>query len=273
MIDISCENKEKFISRILDFYKEQGRDLPWRKTTDPYAILVSEVMLQQTQVSRVVEKYIEWMRLFPTVDVLAHSSLQVVLRAWSGLGYNSRGKRLQDAARMIVEEFGGCVPVTIDNMQKLPGVGPYTARSVLIFAKNEDIATVDTNIRRIFIAEFGKYGVDEQTSDADLFLLAEELLPKSKSRDWHNALMDYGATILTARKTKIKPRTTQSTFKGSRREYRAKIIKYLTINNSITITQAQKLCSDCTYDVKEIIGELQKEGLVQKTKRGFCLQK
>lgn len=272
MISIGAKKKQEFTSRILDFYKREGRDLPWRKTTDPYTILVSEIMLQQTQVSRVIEKYTEWMKLFPTIDSLASASLQEVLRAWSGLGYNSRGKRLQDAAKMIMNDFSGRVPTTIDDMKKLPGVGPYTARSVLIFARNEDIATVDTNIRRIFIHEFKESGIDEQTSDANLFLLAQELLPTGQSRDWHNALMDYGATILTARKTKIKPKTTQSKFKGSRREYRAKIIKHLTNNKIISLRQAQELFSDCPYEFEEIFSELVKDELIIKTKKGYTLQ-
>lgn len=260
---------ESFQKKILTFYKKQGRDLPWRKTTDRYKIMVSEIMLQQTQVDRVIPKYEAWLEAFPDVEALAKAPLSKVLRLWSGLGYNSRAKRLQDAAKKVVEEYGRVIPDTPEELITLPGIGPYTARSILIFADNQDIATVDTNIRRIFIHEFK---LKETSSDKELFSLAEQVLPKGQSRDWHNALMDYGATYLTSRKTKIKPKSTQSKFKGSKRFYRGKIIKYLTENGVVSCKQAKELFPDCDHDLQEILESLKAEGLLASDKKKYMLK-
>lgn len=255
--------------KILQYYREHGRELPWRKTTDPYKILVSEVMLQQTQVSRVIPKYLEWLEQFPTIEKLATAPLKEVLRVWSGLGYNSRGKRLQDAAKYILEHFNGEIPKTVEELQQLPGIGPYTSRSILIFSQNADIATVDTNIRRILIHELQ---LDTTISDKELFHIAQKLLPKGKSREWHNALMDYGATILTARKTGIAAKTKQSTFKKSRRYYRGQILKILTQKESITKKRLEELYPDCPHDMQSILDELVEEGLIVKIKNKYIIQ-
>lgn len=247
--------------RLLTYYQEHGRDLPWRRTTDRYKILVSEIMLQQTQVDRVIPKYEAWLEAFPTLNALAGAPLSKVLQLWSGLGYNSRAKRLQDAANIIMKQYDGVVPDRIEELITLPGIGPYTARSVLIFADNQNIATVDTNIRRILIHECR---LKESISDKELFQLAETLVPKGKSRDWHNALMDYGATILTARKSGIKPKTTQSSFKDSKRYYRGQIIKYLTKNDGLHEQEMKKLFPGTKHDLKKIAEELAREGLVKK---------
>lgn len=261
---------EAFQEKILAFYKEHGRKLPWRETTDRYKVMVSEIMLQQTQVDRVIPKYEAWLKAFPHIEALAKAPLSKVLQLWSGLGYNSRAKRLQDAAKKVVEEYNGIIPKTPEELIKLPGIGPYTARSILIFADNQDLATVDTNIRRIFIHEFK---LAEQISDKELFKLAEDVLPKGKSRDWHNALMDYGATYLTSRKTKIKPKQAQSKFKGSKRFYRGRIIKHLTTQERITVEQAKVLFPDCEHDLREILAELKAEGLLAEKDGNYAINK
>lgn len=268
-MNITIKQKKAFQKKILSYYKEHGRDLPWRKTTNKYHILVSEIMLQQTQVSRVIEKYKEWLKMFPTVKALAQAPLKKVLATWSGLGYNSRGKRLWEAAQFITSKHKGKVPDSVEGLITLPGIGPYTARSTLIFAENANIATVDTNIRRIFIHEFK---LPETMSDKELFELAHELVPKGKSRDWHNALMDYGATHLTSKRTGIKPKTQQSTFKGSRRQYRAKIIKHLTTNDAITVAQARKLFTNCPYNLQDIFDELENEGLLRRKEKRYTIE-
>lgn len=257
----SPEAVKSFHKKIFTFYKERGRhDLPWRKTTNRYHILVSEIMLQQTQVDRVIPKYNAWITRFTTPSALAAAPLKDILDLWSGLGYNSRAKRLQDAAKRVVEQFAGSVPQSSEQLLTLPGIGPYTSRSVLIFADNQDLATVDTNIRRIFIDEFK---LEESISDKELFELAELVLPKGKSCDWHNALMDYGATFLTARKTGIKSKSTRSTFSGSRRQIRGEIIRQL-LEGDKTLTYLKKL-SD-THDVLSILKDLEKEGLISSKK-------
>jgi A/G-specific adenine glycosylase len=222
--DISSKKISIFQRKILDFYSHQGRDLPWRKTQDPYKILLSEFMLQQTQVSRVISFYNEWITKWPTIKELATASFIDVLQAWMGLGYNRRARYLHDTARIIVSDYNGNVLKAIEHCKTLPGIGKYTARAVRIFAANEDIATVDTNIRRIFIYEFD---LPQNISDTCLFDLAQQALPPGKSRDWHNALMDYGSLQLTALKTNIKPKTSQSKFEGSDRQIRGKLLRLL----------------------------------------------
>ena len=198
---------QKFQSHIRQRWATNRRDLPWRKTTDPYAIWISETMLCQTQVSRVVVYYKNRLQLFPTLEDLAQATVSEVLLARSGLGYNSRGIRVHQAAKMIVEKDS--FPTTYKELVVLPGVGDYVANAILAFAHNEDVAVIDTNIRRILIHQFD---LDEKVSLHELKTLALEVLPQGYARDRYNALMDYGALELTAKKTGIRPLTRQSKF-------------------------------------------------------------
>ncbi|HLD07086.1 MAG TPA: Fe-S cluster assembly protein HesB [Candidatus Nanoarchaeia archaeon] len=252
-----------FRRRILAWYEKNQRKLPWRETADPYRILLSEVMLQQTQVERVVPKYREFLRAFPTVQALAAADKLQLLRLWSGLGYNRRALLLQKAAQQIAERHQGKVPEDAASLMQLPGIGPYIAHAVLIFAYNQDVATIDTNIRRILIHE----GLaTEQSSQDELFAVARKLVPKGKSRLWHNALMDYGAIILTARKTRIRPLTTQSRFAGSGRYYRGQIIRLLTAQKSASIAALAGRFGKERGFVEKIADSLVKDGLVVREK-------
>lgn len=263
---ISQKQIKSFHKKIFEFYKEHKRNLPWRKTTNPYYIMISEIMLQQTQVPRVIEKYDKWIQQFPKVEDLAQAELKLVLQLWSGLGFNSRGKRLQDTAKIISKKYKGIVPNTPEELETLPGIGPYTSKAILIFANNENIATVDTNIRRILIHEFK---LSEDLNNKEIQKIAEQILPKGKSRDWHNALMDYGTTIITARKSGIKSKGKQSTFKGSRREVRAGILKNILNEEKITVQKAKKLFPKTQYNVKEILEELVSEEIITKNKNTY----
>jgi len=255
--------------KILQWYTKNKRDLPWRKTKNPYHILVSEVMLQQTQVDRVIPKYSAFLNAFPTIQKLAKANKQHLLRLWSGLGYNRRALLLQKTAQQVTQRFNGKVPNNYDDLITLPGIGPYIANAVLIFAFNQDRATIDTNIRRILIHQ--KLAT-EDTPQSELFTIAKKIVPKGKSSLWHNALMDYGATILTARKTKIKPLTTQSKFKGSDRYYRGQIIKLLTKKKSIKISDLKKGFDKDTDFLKKIISTLEKDGFIKKTKNSIKIK-
>ena len=206
--------------RLLGWYAAHGRALPWRATTEPWAILVSEVMLQQTQVSRVVAKYIAFLDRFPTPASLAAAPLPDVLAAWLGLGYNTRAVRLKRCA----EAAPGGLPGDLEGLLALPGVGPYTARAVLIFAANADLAAVDANVRRVLTHELG---LPRDLSPALLQATAAAVLPRGRSRDWHNALMDYGSLVLTAQATGIAPLTRQTPFAGSYRQRRARLLRLL----------------------------------------------
>ena len=211
---------------ILTRYKEHGRHhLPWRLTTDPYAIHVSEVMLQQTQVDRVIPYFHRWMKDFPDYESLAKASKTDLLTHRSGLGFNSRAMRLQACAQEVVARFGGKLPMERSQLLSLPGIGPYTSAAILAFSGNIEVPVIDTNIRRVLLF---LYKWDETISMNALEEKAEKLIPSGRSRDWHNALMDYGALELTARKTKIKPISKQSKFEGSDRQVRWWIMKWLT---------------------------------------------
>jgi A/G-specific adenine glycosylase len=241
-METSSKKIQNFQRKVFTFYQNHKRNLPWRRTNNPYKILVSELMLQQTQVSRVITFYHTWMKQWPTVDRLASASRRDVLQAWMGLGYNSRAIRLHKAAHVIMKEFKGDVLQAMHHNKAIPGVGRYTSQAVLIFATNADLVTVDTNIRRIFIHEFG---LPETVSERILWDLARRCLPKGRSRDWHNALMDYGALHLTAQKTGVRPATRQSRFEGSDRQMRASIVRILlkgsaTFSELLAMTKAEQ---------------------------------
>jgi A/G-specific adenine glycosylase len=174
---------------ILAWFDERGRSLPFRASRDPYGILVSEVMAQQTQIARVSERWPAFMAAFPTVGSLARASTADVLRAWRGMGYNRRALNLQRAARAILHEHAGTVPSEVEALQRLPGVGPYTARAVAALAFGRAVGPVDTNVRRVI----GRMTGRDRASD--LQRIADDAVPPSRPVDWTHALMDLGATI------------------------------------------------------------------------------
>jgi A/G-specific adenine glycosylase len=193
--------RTKLRQALLHWYTEGGRKLPWRKTQDPFRILVSEIMLQQTQVSRVIHKYREFLERFPTLRSLARARTSSVIRAWSGLGYNARALRLQKIAQLVVKKFDGRIPTDPQLLLTLPGSGRYTANAVACFAFDGDVPVVDTNIRRVLTRIFSKSrSARERLSERSVWELAESLLRQGSSRDWTFALMDLGATICTARR-------------------------------------------------------------------------
>lgn len=216
-------------------------------------------MLQQTQVSRVIPYYIGWIKRWPTISDLAIAPYNEVLQMWMGLGYNRRAHHLHQTAKIISEDFNGDVLLAMRQFKKLPGIGKYTSRAVQIFSKNEDIATVDTNIRRIYIHEFQ---LPETISDSELFSIAEKCIPKGCSRDWHNALMDYGALKMTAIATGIKPKTKQSKFEGSDRQIRAKILRSL-LKNPFLFFEIQRDLNVDEERLKKILYKMVDEGEIK----------
>jgi A/G-specific adenine glycosylase len=188
---------------LLSWYERHGRtSLPWRRVRDPYYTLVSEFMLQQTQVDRVVPKFEAFVAHFPDVVALADAGVGDVLREWQGLGYNSRAVRLHETAGMVVERFGGSMPSETHLLRQLPGVGPYTAAAIRAFGFDLEDAPVDTNIRRI--VHRVAFGVEHppKASPRDLDTRARDFIPAGSSHDWNSAMMDLGATICTARAPK-----------------------------------------------------------------------
>lgn len=186
----------RLASRLLDWYRQQGRSLPWRGHPDPYAVWVSEIMLQQTRVEAVVPYFEKWMRLFPTVRHLAEASEQDVLNAWEGLGYYSRARNLRKAARIVVEQHHGEVPRDLKALRALPGIGRYTVGAIASIAFNMDEPTLDGNLRRVFSRLFDvSEPADSNAGEEILWKLAAEHLPKGQAGDYNQALMDLGATI------------------------------------------------------------------------------
>lgn len=183
------------------WWRANRRDLPWRHTRDPYAILVSEVMLQQTQVDRVIPYFARWLALFPTVGALAAAPTAEVIRAWSGLGYNRRAVNLQRTAQAVVTDHGGSFPRDVETLRSLPGIGPYTAGAIACFAFGQDTAFIDTNIRRVLHRLFA--GVDVPApalTDRQVTALGERVLPPGHGWDWNQGLIEFGALQCTARK-------------------------------------------------------------------------
>jgi A/G-specific adenine glycosylase len=184
---------------LLEWYERSGRDLPWRNINDPYAVLVSEMMLQQTQVDRVLPKYREFLSRFPTLAALAEAPTADVIRAWAPLGYNMRAVRLQSIARQVMAEYGGQIPLQVAELSRLKGVGRYTAGAIACFAHRQQVATVDTNIRRVLYRVFvGIEQPDAPVREEQSWALAEKVLPLGQAYQWNQALMDLGATICTA---------------------------------------------------------------------------
>jgi A/G-specific adenine glycosylase len=218
----------KFQDCIWANFKEQGRSFPWRDNLDPWGILVSEFMLQQTQTERVIPYWKRWMELWPRPLDLAQATLEDTLREWSGLGYNRRAGYLKGAAELIVKDFGGQVPRTPEALKTLPGVGEYGAGAISCFAYNYPALFIETNIRAVYLHFF--FQNKGHVRDSDLYPLLEKSLDKKDPRRWYWALMDYGAAL-----KKITPNpgrksshyTRQSPFQGSFRQIRGRVLRIL----------------------------------------------
>lgn len=262
------------MAMIWAFYRQSGRhDLPWRKTTDPYKIAVSEVMLQQTQVGRVIEKYKEFLKAFPTARSLANAPLQQVLLLWSGLGYNRRARFLQKMAQTVTLEYVGVFPKDFDTLLKLPGIGQYTAGAISAFAYNQPVPIVETNIRTVYLHHFfagpklSKADSEiNKVSDKELMELITETLDHKNPREWYWALMDYGS-YLKSTGVRIhrnsKQYVKQSTFKGSLREVRGGVLRILT-KQSVTGMQLQKTLSFEKERIDQAVMSLMQEGVISR---------
>ncbi len=261
-----------FKKRVLSYYRRNARTLPWRETTDPYCILVSEIMLQQTQVDRVIPKYEAFIKRFPDVASLALSPLKEVLVMWQGLGYNRRAQSLHNSARIITSELGGHMPETREALQTLPGIGAYTAAAVSVFAYNQPCVFIETNIRAVYIHSF--FPNADSVTDAQLEPYIAASLNKRNPRRWYNALMDYGVYLKKlhgnpARKSRH--HTVQSRFEGSDRQIRGMIIKILGNTEAMSTRELVALVDKEPQRVRAIIDQLVGEKLVQRLRTRLSL--
>jgi len=196
-------DRRRFRQRLLTWYGHHGRDLPWRKTDDPYHILVSEIMLQQTQVDRVLPKYAEWLGKYPSMEVLAAAPEKDVTKTWYPLGYNIRPKRLQSIARESVEKYGGQLPSDQETLLSFKGIGAYTAGAIRSFAFRERAAILDTNVARVLFRVFvAKGDPKSHAMKRHLWKISETVMPMRHVFDFNQALMDFGAMICVARNPK-----------------------------------------------------------------------
>jgi A/G-specific adenine glycosylase len=262
-----------FISIVYEYYAKAGRhDLPWRQTTDPYAILVSELMLQQTQVSRALPKYKVFLDTFPSWQSLADAPLGVVLQVWQGLGYNRRAKLLHQCARMVVQSYNGQLPQIRAALEALPGIGPYTAGAVMAFAYNLPVVMIETNIRTVYIHHYVQDG--EVVTDKQLLVHIERTLDQSHARQWYAALMDYGSYL----KQTIGNKSVQSAhyqkqapFIGSRRAIRGAVLRVLSQSSYNTQSLHRLLSQFEPVQLDEVLGQLRGEGLVEYRSRRWQL--
>lgn len=262
------EFARRFRQTVWERYAESGRDLPWRRTSDPYAILVSEVMLQQTQVPRVVPKFIEFLEAFPTAQALAEAPLDELLQVWRGLGYNRRALSLKRAAEVIVSEHGGHVPATLEGLMALPGVGHATACQILAFAFNVGVPFIETNVRAVYLHEF--FPGAEDVPDAAILPIVEATLDTERPREWFWAIMDYGThlkatTVNPSRRSRH--HTRQSKFEGSNRQLRGRLLAALLEQEraggpGLTAESLAESTSFAADRVEAALSALQSEGFV-----------
>lgn len=260
--DVSPQKIQEFQEKIIRFYEDSGRhDLSFRQTKDPYHIHISEIMLSQTQVSRVEKYFTAWVEKFQAPLDVANATNEELLKMWQGLGFNSRVLNFKAACSQIVEMYDGSYPTRKEELIKLKGVGSYVASAICAFAYNQDIGVVDTNIRRILIHEGFAH---EDTSTSKLEQIAQLLVPKGKGRDWNNALMDYGALKLTARKSNIKSVGKQTKFVGSSRYIRSFVVKECLRNSFCEISKVEEECLKYGLNSQEILDKMIVQNIICK---------
>ncbi len=271
-----CMNIKKintFKKIIRDYYSENKRILPWRNIEDPYKVFVSEIMLQQTQVTRVLKKYPEFLNAFPDFTSLSAASTTSLLTAWQGMGYNRRALYMRSAAKIIVEKFNGILPKDPEILITMPGVGAATAGSLAVFSYNIPTVFIETNIRRVFIHHF--FPDRKNVSDKELSPLVNSSLDQRNPRDWYYALMDYGVMLSkqfgNANK-RSRHYAVQSKFEGSNRQLRGAIIRRLTQTPSCSVSEITDYTARDASLVKKILNQLAAEGFILEDKGVYTIR-
>lgn len=258
---------KKFRAKVWKHYRTHGRDLPWRCTRDPYKILVSEIMLQQTQVERVKKYYGRFLKTFPNWQALARANLREVLKEWQGLGYNRRALALKRVAGIVTARYGGKVPEDFETLRTFPGIGHATAGAVSAFAFQQSVPFIETNIRRVFIHFF--FSRRRKVDEREIMKFVEATIDRKNPREWYYALMDYGATLRQAqgkcwqnpnRRSAYYRR--QSPFRGSNREVRGKVLRFLIKGGSFAVEKIARRLDITLEQAKKTLSELKREGFL-----------
>jgi A/G-specific adenine glycosylase len=271
---VSQQKIKEFQKFIFVWWRKNRRDLPWRQTYDPYKIMVSEVMLQQTQVDRVLTRYTEFIQTYPTVTDLAKAKVSDILRLWKGMGYNRRALYLKKAAEAILEVYKGVFPASEQALLKLSGIGTYTARAILVFSFKQDSAMVDTNIRKIITHFFFH---DEKQPEKVIQEVADQLVPKGKSWEWHQALMDFGAIELSRelkvhKVYKVHKGIKSKPFKETNRFFRGRMMDFVREKNWKQEKLIRVMVKQHGKDIpfyEKIIEDLLQEGLLTRSSRAI----
>ena len=268
------DDLQLFSETVWEYYRTNSRELLWRTPEsdgifDPYKIMVSEIMLQQTQVSRVTTKYMEFLDRFPTVVTLAASSFSDVLLVWSGLGYNRRAKFLLAAAQAIMNEYDGMFPRSAKELETLPGIGKNTAAAIRVYAFNYPDVFIETNIRSVYIHHFFKDR--EKVTDKELLPIIEASIDRDNPREWYWALMDYGTYIKATHGNASRSSANykkQSVFEGSRRQLRARILRSL-LEGPKQLDYFLENYDDERLD--SVLEDLERESLIVRINKRFTL--
>lgn len=263
---------DAFRGVVYDYAEQHRRDLPWRQATDAWQVLVSEVMLQQTQVERVIPKFISFLERFPGPVALAAAPIPELLAAWQGLGYNRRALNLQRAAQMVVASWNGLLPDDPQQLQQLPGIGPYTAGAIAAFAFNQPTVFLETNIRSVLLHLFchDRHGVE----DRELLPLVTATLDREQPGRWYNALMDYGSDLkrrFPNPSRRSRHHSVQSRFDGSDRQIRGALLRLLLGNDGMTAGAiGQKLAVDGDR-LERILDGMLRDGFLIKSNRRYLI--
>lgn len=257
---------DRFRQQIYGFYQNHGREMPWRETADPYHILVSEIMLQQTQVERVALKYEPFIIAFPDIASLARAPLREIMVRWQGLGYNRRALSLQRLAQRLVTEFQGKLPASVATLRTLPGIGPATAGALAAFAFNQPVLFIETNIRRVFLHCF--FADQSGIRDHEILPLVDQTLDRARPRPWYYALMDYGAMLKRAAPNPNRASAhyqRQSAFADSDRQIRGLILKALLGSPALSVKELVRAVGKSPERTRPLIEALIQEGFLEQT--------
>lgn len=259
----SAEDLAAFSDEVRSYYRAHRREMPWRDVDDPYAVLVSEVMLQQTQVARVLTRYPAWLAVFPTIDSLASATLAAVLERWQGLGYNRRAVALKRCAEIVAESHGGALPRDTAGLRSLPGIGPATAAAVANYAFGVPVPFIETNVRAVVLHHFFEDADD--VPDSALMPIVEATWDRGAPREWGYALMDYGAHLkrtLPNPSRRSRHHVRQSPFEGSRRQSRARLLRAVLAQPGLEAGEYAALTATDAVDAPGILEELAVEGFL-----------